>query len=253
MAFYFDCKKRLILRMRATTFGGLTDSMIDIVREMKLKNENIDNLLENSTCEGIMCHGYGVELSDYLKTKNDVLLYASLVKVGLEKEQKGEYPFILAAEHAINSFYYELIRCAEEWEAPILKNGTILLTCKDRRVYVQEIVPLSNIFCEYFHERILALAASKKMELTEPSKKLLDALMPPYIDDRSIEISAYLDTEEEVHVLADLVKQVIEEKPKTYTLNTLEQASLWILYYRLLMYAFDLSYYDAQGKVKKLD
>lgn len=248
MAFYFECKKRLILRIRGSTFCGLTDTMISIFEGMNQKNEAMNDLLENITCQGILCHGEYIELSDYLHEKKDVLLFADLVKSALEIEQKGKYPYRQDAYNCMLSYYHELLRCAYEWDLDTPKSLAVALTCKDRRVYVRDVISLTSESCKNFYTLLQSIVDDRQLKLTNSIKQILSLLIPPYQDNRIIELSTFITEEEDAKQLAALVKLVIEKNAAK--LSTYEQSLFLILHYRLLMYAADLAYYDEQGLVK---
>lgn len=107
------CLKKQILHLRNITFGSLYESITSLIEE---KNLELNNGLDSFITTILYVGGYGVgcDISDYLKNKNDTLIFADLVKQAIEKEQKSEYPFREDVEKLLWDFHQAIVDYATQ-------------------------------------------------------------------------------------------------------------------------------------------
>ena len=108
------CDSKEILDAKNTIFGSLHESIISIIEDEKLKiNSTLEAMLEKMDQRVYGIGAIWVDIADYLKTKEEVLFFADLVKRGIEKEHK-QYPFIPPILDSLWNFHIELLKYREK-------------------------------------------------------------------------------------------------------------------------------------------
>ena len=110
MSIHIYCKGIDILHVKNSIFGFLHDGIKFIIESGNLPiSKNLEKMLDemdqNIYGGGAIC----VDVADYLTTKEELLIFADLVKRAIEKEHK-EYPFIPEALERLWNFHKELLK-----------------------------------------------------------------------------------------------------------------------------------------------
>src|SRR3989304_7922749 len=115
MGVHIYCDSKDILDAKNTTFYLLHESINSIIEEKKIEMSSELNAMLERTDQNI--YGPGgiglVDIADYIKTKKDLLLFADLVKEGIEKEYKRA-PFTDEILESLWNFHKELLKYGEK-------------------------------------------------------------------------------------------------------------------------------------------
>ncbi len=112
MSVRIDCNGKEILLCKNIAFSVLHSNILTIIRKEKINvSHNLLNLLER-TDQDIYGSGIGIDIEKYINEKEDVLLFANLIKQAIVNE-KSQY-HTLPEEADLWHFYDELIKYAEE-------------------------------------------------------------------------------------------------------------------------------------------
>lgn len=104
---------KTVLRVQNGIFACLHKTIVAMIEERQLVVPNITKLLEDTDQE---IYGSGVvyaDISEYLKSKKDLLRFADLVKQAIEREYDYFNHFEGCIDHLWN-FYHELINYVNE-------------------------------------------------------------------------------------------------------------------------------------------
>lgn len=106
------CNNKEILHWQNSIVDGI---YTNIMEEIENSNLNLSaNLKETLEHLYLATLGWNFDIADYLKTKEEIVIFADLVKNALEKEQKSKYPYTPLAEKLLTNFYKEIITYSNE-------------------------------------------------------------------------------------------------------------------------------------------
>ncbi len=104
------CHKKPILCLSNLFFDSLHKELIFVNELQPKRNNTIDFFLEKTDQD---TYGLGVvsrDIAKYFPNKNDVLLFAHLVKQVLDQKQKSEYPWREDVYKLILNFHQKLLK-----------------------------------------------------------------------------------------------------------------------------------------------
>lgn len=108
------CGGKEILDAKNTIFGSLHDSITSIIEEEELRiSSNMEAMLEKMDQRIYGTGAVWADIANYLKTKEEALFFADLVKRGIEKEHK-QYPFIPPMLEDLWNFHQEILKYGEK-------------------------------------------------------------------------------------------------------------------------------------------
>ena len=113
MSVRINCSNKEILHVKNAVLRCIYFNICDYIEQSKIVvPENIDKFLEEDLY--LATEGQDLNIVDSLKTKDEILFFAALVKTAIEKEQSGPTPFIDEVEKILTKFHNEIVTCAIE-------------------------------------------------------------------------------------------------------------------------------------------
>lgn len=102
--------------MQNRTFGWLHRAITNKIEQSNIIVSNdIARLLEETDQDQYGPGGVAADIADYLKTKEDVLLFAFLVQEAIDQE-KDNFAQIIGSLEALEVFHKKLLNYAQELE-----------------------------------------------------------------------------------------------------------------------------------------
>lgn len=236
-----DCAGKEILKIKTISY--------DYLHELILENIEKNNIQVSPALAKFIeeINFYDLDIIDYLTNKEDILLYAQLVKHAVDTKERSTYPFSSGAEAIFRIFYYQLKIYAlqEKQDKP---NGTqIHITC-NRRGIIKEVIALPAGLCTRFYTSIKNTFDPNIVMLPASELAFIEQLAPPYTQKRTVEISAYITSRIDALGLAQLVHHVIDKmKKESPGLTETEEAQLSILLWWFFLYEHNLINFDEHG------
>ena len=112
MSVRINCNNKEILHWQNSIVDGIYTNIIDEIATSNIElSENLKKVLEHLYLATL---GWDFDIADYLKTKEEFLAFANLVKNALDKEQASKYPYIPLAEKLLIDFCNEVILYANK-------------------------------------------------------------------------------------------------------------------------------------------
>lgn len=102
--------------MQNRSFGWLHRAITEKIEHENLKvSDGITHFLEKTDQDQYGPGGVSADIANYLKTKQEIILFAELVKEAMKKEEIS-FQQIDGALEALDNFHQELLKYAEELE-----------------------------------------------------------------------------------------------------------------------------------------
>jgi len=112
MSVRVDCGNKEILHVKNIIIVSIHENIVEHIENTKLDiPENVKKLIEYLEIAAL---GWGFNITDYLKNKYELLVFADLLKKAIEKEQAGPYPYREDVEELLNNFYNEIVDYANK-------------------------------------------------------------------------------------------------------------------------------------------
>jgi hypothetical protein len=107
-----ECKGKTILHVKNVACEMLYQSILKIVDKSRIfLSEDVHRLIEELDQAG---YGIGCDIADFIKTKNDAIIFASLTREAIDL-YKIEIPSVTTeAKERFENFHQELHKYAEE-------------------------------------------------------------------------------------------------------------------------------------------
>jgi hypothetical protein len=113
MTIRIDLNNTEILKVKNSIYSTLNETICNLIQEKNIKvPDNIKILLQDTDQEVYGVGAVTADISDYLKDKKSVLIFADLVKQTIESEYADFNRFIGCIDHLWN-FYDALIKYAQ--------------------------------------------------------------------------------------------------------------------------------------------
>lgn len=234
------CNSKQILKISTGYYDYLHQAMLQVIDDSRLElKPNIAEFIE-------MLDYYDLDVSEYLKTKEDVLTFAQLIPKAIELKKKSESPFRAAIESFFWICYYELILYANSLSNVLPVTYAIRFVCQDRWK-TRDVALFPADLCERLYN---SLRHTCEQSLNVPPKivEFIEEIKSASDGMRTVNISTYIQTREDLAVLIDLVGKALKEIYGSHQeIDTLIDARLQLFYYSLIYYDHFLEFYDAQG------
>jgi len=100
-------KDNVILHVKNSIFDALHNSIISITEENEIKlPTSISSMLHNMNQDVFGRGLVSTDITEFIKIKNDLMLFTELIKLAIEQEQKSKYPLFLK----LNKYYGTFIK-----------------------------------------------------------------------------------------------------------------------------------------------
>ena len=114
MSVIIDLHNKKILKVQNSIFALIHETIVELIEEKKIDTGQNIALFLKKTDQDIYGPGaVSADLENYFKTKQDMLLFASLVKVTIELKHENFNRFIGCVDH-LWEFYNKLIEYADQ-------------------------------------------------------------------------------------------------------------------------------------------
>lgn len=114
MGIHIYCDKKDILDIKNVIFDIIHKSILSIIDKENLQiTRNIQDMLENMDQDIYGLGAIWVDIADFIKTKEELLLFADLVKQAIEREHQ-ERTFIPEALERLWHFHQEILKYGEK-------------------------------------------------------------------------------------------------------------------------------------------
>ncbi len=111
MAVYIKWDGRDILRCRNSFIAIFYEDIEDTIRENKIQlNEDLTETIKTLDQAG---YGIGLDLAEYLHTKDDILRFLDLIRKGIDKYNQKTPNASQDARDLLEGFYQELVKIAK--------------------------------------------------------------------------------------------------------------------------------------------
>jgi hypothetical protein len=102
-----------VLDLQNSSFGTFYEDLLNLLQEKEISISLDLCLLMDELYSG--CFGVGLDIAQYLKNKEDTILFASLVKSAIEKQQNSSHPFDKKIKTRLENFYQSIIIWADSF------------------------------------------------------------------------------------------------------------------------------------------
>lgn len=113
MSVIIDLNNKEVLRIQNGIFALLHETVAELIEEKKINSSGINEFLKKTDQSVYGPGGVSADLSDHLKTKQEMLLLACLVKEAIELKYENFNYFIGCIDH-LNEFHNKLLEYANE-------------------------------------------------------------------------------------------------------------------------------------------
>ena len=110
------CNDKRILKMQNRSFGWLHRAIMNKIESDNIAiSDGLSRLLEVTDQDQYGPGGVSADVADYLKSKQEVLLFAEIVNSAIKKEEDS-FKQIDGSIEILNNFHQELLNYAKELE-----------------------------------------------------------------------------------------------------------------------------------------
>lgn len=244
MGISIECNKKVVLECQNTIFGWLHEQILDLAKKCdrcKIDEQIIfmfDKMDQSK-------YGFGsidIDIADFIKTSQGIAFFSELVRTALEQEECGNVRIDLAARFCLWAFYYELVKCRQEITNDDDADSE-LVTLYYRRIIRVNVLTESKTFLERFLGKINDFLSKQSNVLFFDSSEFFgEVRFEIRSGTQQIEVLKEIKSKHQALLFAESIKKLIDAiKNSEMVLSPSEQATLWILYYRIMMYAAGLS------------
>lgn len=232
---------KIILKIKSGLYDYLHQAIVQIIEESELAlSPQLNKFIE-------LLDYYDLDVTKYLTSQEDILLFASLIKQALELREKEGMPFDAIAKSFFLICHYELLIYAATLNTELQDPSVITFTCQDRGT-IKNVVSFPESLCEQFF-RCMKNLIHRSFFTPESVKNIIAEITPPYKQTRTVMISAHVTTQHDLLFFIDLVSKAVPTLDKAQpALTELEKIRLLLFYHWLIYYDHNLEFYDATGK-----
>lgn len=111
MSVRINCKSKEILHIKNSILRCIYFNIRSYLEQSKMMlSPSIKRFIEEDLY--LATEGQDFDIIDFVKTKDDMLHFADLIRIAIEKEQSSETPFTDEVEKILIKFYEEIITCS---------------------------------------------------------------------------------------------------------------------------------------------
>lgn len=209
-------KDKDVLSCANWAFRAIYDSLINLIEEDNIKlNHDLRELIEDLDQGG---DGIGLDISDYMFTKEDSLLFINLIDKAIIKLLQ-DYPGIQPYKHLYENFYKELLKAHESFcpdlskirsatghDFYLLNSPEIAAILKYKKKYI--LTCKVRIFSKLFRKSLLNVINKNAVILNEKLKRLIEIFGNTHWI--RLDLSEYIQSKEDFFLFKDLIRESMD-------------------------------------------